>query len=148
MKKIIILLTIALIIFLIFYKPSPSINIEGEWVAQEIIFDDNKIFNHPKSIKINNWVDSLYILDRENPMKANLEIKYNNTVPYIIMSSNEKYLNGKFDFTIDTIQNIFNKSAEYTVDIKLKSNTTYLHLQRDIFPEPPKKFEFPKRGRP
>ena len=159
MKKLLALLILIVITVLVFYKP-PSINLEGEWAAKEIVVNGKDIYTDSRFAKvtdwidskpviISNWTDSIYIQTyKKNMMSALLEIKYDKEKPYVILSSKEEFLNGKFDLSIDTIPNKYINHSDFTVEAKMKSNYTSIHLQRVVFPKPAKKVDFPVKGRP
>lgn len=166
MKKVIIIIFIAVIIFFAFYR-RPGINLEGKWIAKEIIFD-GKTFYSIKTIEkdsfsienyidvpaptvyINDYVDSMYISNYESSIRAGIKIKYdNNGKAYAVLSSKEKSLNGKFDIQIDTLRILSRTPKSSTIDIRLKSHSAYLRFYQ-VFHERQIKDKFVpiQKGRP
>lgn len=157
MKKFLALLLLIVLLFLVFYKP-PPINLEGEWTGKEIVINGKDIYTDSNFVKvadwigskpviISNWTDSIYIqTPNKETISAHLEMKYDEDKPYAILSSKEKFLNSKLNFSIDTSK--YTNHSDFTVDVKMKSNTASIHLQRVVYPKPPKKVDFPVRGRP
>lgn len=151
-RLLIISVFIILITFLAFYKPQ-NINIEGEWNVREIVlngetyykFDPNDEFYIPTpKVIINNWSDSLFIIDGKREMKASFIIEKDDKNNYsAVLSSKEKSLNGIFNLEIDTINT---GSQSYKVNTKLKLKSTFLFLQRQINIGPWKP-DLPRKGK-
>ena len=151
-KSLTIGIFVIFIVFLAFYKPE-KINIEGEWNVRDIIldnevfykYDPNDEFYIPKpKIQINNWSDSLFIIEGKREISASFEIEKNDRNNYnVVLSSKEKSLNGNFNLEIDTIHT---GSRSYKVNATLKLNKTLIFFQRQINIGPWKP-DFPKRGK-
>lgn len=153
MKSIKIIVICALIIFIVFlvFKKSEKINIDGNWSAKEIVLNGQQILhsevdkylNVELQVTINTWTDSI-ISNAEPRINAHFKVekslKDNN---YIILSSSEKSLNGRFQINIDTLH--IGPQA-YRVDLKLERNNTLIYIQKEII-IPLWKPEFPKRGK-
>ena len=123
------------LLFLIFNK-SNGINITGDWTAKEIILNGKQLYpsNVDKylesnyQVTVDGWTKSIQITRDEISAHYKL-IKYKNNKQYIVLSSSEKSLNGKFAIEIDTIHT---GSQSYKVNLKLQSNKTTINLQRII----------------
>lgn len=163
MKKVFISLIVIIFVFFAFYKA--PFTLEGKWTGKEIVLNGKKINTSPQQnsmvhfiyeddtgpyIKINDWSDSLYILGHSYKIKAKIKLDYNkHGKSYLMMSSNEKALNGRFELKIDTVYIYPNDPGRrYTVYVELLSGTTHLNLQREVYPPPTQKFSFPQKGRP
>lgn len=159
-KKVIIFLFVAGVLFFAFYER--PFTLEGDWIGKEIVLNGKKINVAPvddsqvhfiyevdenPNITINDWSDSLYISAHSYKMSAKVKMEYNEDgKSYMIMSSNENALNGKFDLIIDTIRNYSKEPKAFRVDVIMKSKNAYLYLQREVYPQPPKKVPLPRRG--
>lgn len=152
-KKLIALIIIILLgcfIFLAFYK-SDKINIEGTWVAKEIVLNGeqiypteiNKYLKVDSEIKVNNWNNEIYIPLYKKEIYANYKIVKNSNNAFLIyLTSKEKSLNGNFEINIDTLHL---GPLMYHVNVKLKSGTTHLYFEKTVRLKPWKP-EFPRRG--
>lgn len=136
------------LLFVLFNK-SDEPNLDGDWVAKQIILNQKQIYPSPAEIdnyfdvkyqvSINSMSDSIF-LHRDTISASFKRIKDNNE--YVILSSKESALNGKFSIDIDTIHT---DARSYKVNLKLQSKKTLIYLQR-IINIGPWKPEFPRKG--
>lgn len=147
-KIIFIVLIVVPLLFVLFNK-SDEPNLDGDWTAKQIILNQKQIypaeidnyFDVKYQVSINSMSDSIF-LHRDTISASFKRIKENDTKEYVILSSKESSLNGKFSLDIDTIHT---GERSYKVNLKLQSNKTLIHLQR-IINIGPWKPEFPRRG--
>lgn len=145
-KIIFIVLIVVPLLFVLFNK-SDEPNLDGNWTAKQIILNKKQIypaevdnyFDVKYQVSINSMSDSIF-LHRDTISASFKRIKDNNE--YVILSSKESALNGKFSIDIDTIHT---GERSYKVNLKLQSNKTLIYLQRIINIEPWKP-EFPRKG--
>ena len=101
------------------------------------------------SVIIDDWKKTI-IFSRnqlDTTIKAEFELKHNNQdKPFLILSSNEKFLNGAFQIEIDTFYHSYKSPKNVLINLKIKSNNTFLDLQKTI--EPIKIDYSIKKGRP
>ncbi|WP_268847017.1 hypothetical protein [Flavobacterium aestivum] len=149
-KRILICILIIIFLFFAFYKPK-RINLEGNWKTKEIVLNGKKIYPDTLSnfidfgpeIIINGWTKSISIPIYRNNLPVSIQYSEKIKEHYTVkLFSNEKSLNGNFDLIIDTLDT---GPQSYIVDVKLKSNKTLIHFQKQVI-IPPWKPEFPKRG--
>lgn len=149
-KKLIIGILIIIFISFAFYKPT-GINLEGKWKTKMIVLDGKKIYpdtlakfiDFAPEIIVNGWTKSISIPIYRNNVIASLQyLETEKGKCKIKLSSHEKALTGIFEVIIDTLDV---KEQSYTVDIKLKSNKTFIYFQKHVI-IPPWKPEFPRRG--
>lgn len=159
MKKILIVLFISFLLFLLFYKRS-SLSFEGNnWVADKLIINGkdiiyNSINNppiqviYPTQIIVNDWIDSLFVMNPKFEYRYKINIvkdKLNQDIA--ILKSRNSILNDTLLIKVDTIDNDYNHSRKFIVE--LKSKKTLIKMSRSIstIPKPfiPRK---PVRGLP
>ena len=137
MKTINRLLAFSIIAFVLYFatKKSPSIDLGGSWIAKKIVLDGkqfypteiNKYITYESPVSINNWTNTLNVTDDIN---ARFELEEQDDGNYIAkLASKEKSLNGSFKVILDTT--ILGPLA-YTVDLKLKSLKTIIHVQKHV----------------
>lgn len=121
-----------------FYKPD-KINIEGTWYAEKIILEGNSVYPskidslfigvNTTEILVNEWKDSLYIINGRK-IGASFIIKKNTDGNHLInLSSNEKSLNGDFKLKVDTL---FLDSVRYQIRVNIESDSTLLYFKRNV----------------
>lgn len=169
MKKILILLFAAFLLFLLFYKRS-TISFEGnDWTADKLIINSKDLINYknrrinvedstqmmlnnyavaPTKIIVNDYIDSLTILNSEFTYKYKLIIeknKFNKDV--VILKSKNILLNDTLEIKLDTIDDKYYQTRKFIVE--LKSKRTLISMSRSIstnlIPKQPRK---PVRGLP
>jgi hypothetical protein len=153
MKRIeivLISLLVAFILYFAFYKPN-KISIEGNWDIQKIVLDGKQIYptevdkylKFEQPLIINNWSNSILIPGMNEDVSVKYEIKRNYDETFnIVLSSNEKALNGDFAIKLDTT---FTTMRNYKVFLKIGSGKTTFQLKKEINIIP-KKPEFPRKG--
>ncbi|GAB3724511.1 hypothetical protein [Flavobacterium koreense] len=153
MKRIeivLISLLVAFILYFAFYKPN-KISIEGNWDIQRIVLDGKQIYptevdkylKFEQPLIINNWSNSILIPGMNEDVSVNYEIKKNPDDSFkIVLSSNEKALNGDFAIKLDTT---FSSPRNYKVFLKISSSKTIFQLEKEVNIIP-KKPEFPRKG--
>lgn len=149
-KIIFISLLVAFVLYFAFYTPD-KINIEGNWNIKKIVLDGEQIFpseldkylKFEQPLVINEWSNSIQIpvMNKDIPVNYEIKKKSDNTFK-IILSSDEKALNGDFDIELDTT--IFGP-RNYKVFLKIGSDKTIFQLEKDVYIIP-KKPEFPRKG--
>jgi hypothetical protein len=141
---------VCIVCYAISYK-SKTLNIEGTWVAEEIILDAEPYYRRSTydpylqelRIIINNWSDSISIPNGNKFLFAKYKIVNNNQK--ISLTSLTAALNGVFNIEIDTI---FSSSREYKIFLKFEKDKTAIHLYRDVIIKPIKPRGIGQRGRP
>lgn len=136
------------LLFVLFNK-SDEPNLDGDWTAKQIILNQKQIYpseidsylDVEYQVSINSMSDSIF-LHRDTISASFKRIKDNDNNGYVILSSKESALNGKFSLDIDTIHT---GERSYKVNLKLQSNKTLIYLQR-IINIGPWKPEFPRKG--
>ncbi len=152
MKKYIFLIIFFVIIFLTIYKPSsPPFNLEGNWNGKKIIIDGKVKVKHDFFVEINFWRKKILMKELPNSKKnfiiADFELRKSNSDYYLVLKSTEENLNGKFAISLDTIKSpLYENSKGLRVNLKVYLNRTILHLQKELYPQKPKKVELPRRG--
>lgn len=147
-KIIFVVLIVVPLLFVLFNK-SDEPNLDGDWTAKQIILNQKQIypaeidnyFDVKYQVSINSMSDSIFLY-RDTISASFKMIKDNDNQEYVILSSNESALNGKFSIDIDTIHT---GERSYKVNLKLQSNKTLIYLQR-IINIGPWKPEFPRKG--
>ena len=138
-KYIILLFFINSILYLAFYK-NDKINIEGTWFPEKIILEGNLIYPlkidslyigvYRTEILVNEWTDSLYIINGRNKIGISYIIKKNINGNHLInLSSNEKSLNGDFKLKVDTL---FFDAVRYQIRVNIESDSTLLYFKRNL----------------
>ena len=147
-KIIFVVLIVAPLLFVLFNK-SDEPNLDGDWTAKQIILNQKQIypteidnsFGTYYQVNINGMSDSIFMYRDKISAKLVRKTDSNNN-QYVMLSSKESSLNGKFSLDIDTIHT---GERSYKVNLKLQSNKTLIHLQR-IINIGPWKPEFPRKG--
>ena len=145
--KIIFIVLIVIPLLFVLFNKSDEPNLDGDWTAKQIILNQKQIYpakidnylDVKYQVSINSMSDSIF-LHRDTIRASFKRIKDNNE--YVILSSKESALNGKFSIDIDTIHT---GARSYKVNLKLQSNKTLIYLQR-IINIGPWKPEFPRKG--
>ena len=149
-KIVFISLLVTFILYFSFYKPN-KISIEGNWDIQKIVLDGKQIYpskidqylKFEQPLVINDWSNSILIPTKKKDVSVNYEIKKNSDKTFkIILSSNEKALNGDFAIKLDTT---FSSPRNYKVFLKISSSKTIFQLEKEVNIIP-KKPEFPRKG--
>lgn len=169
MKKIIILLFVVILLFLLFYKRSTT-SLEGnDWTADKLIINGKDLIDYknrkinledstqimvndyavaPTKIIVNDYIDSLIILNPEYTYKYQFYIeknKFNKDVA--ILKSKNILLNDTLEIKLDTIEDKYYRTRKFIVE--LKSKKTLITMSRSIstiiIPKQPRK---PVRGLP
>ncbi len=149
-KVSISIIIVGCLVFLATYKPD-KINIEGNWIAKEILLNGEKIYPSEvdkylkvdKEIIISNWSNEIYIPSTKKNILAKYEIVKNSDNNFFVyLTSKEKSLNGNFEINIDTI-NL--GPLTYQVNMKLKSRKSHLYLEKTVHLKPWKP-ELPRKG--
>ena len=149
-KIVFISLLVVFVLYFAFYKPN-KISIEGNWDIQKIVLDGKQIYptevdkylKFEQPLIINNWSNSILIPGMNEDVSVNYEIKKNSDDSFkIVLSSNEKALNGDFAIKLDTT---FTTMRNYKVFLKIGSGKTTFQLKKEINIIP-KKPEFPRKG--
>ncbi len=146
MKKIyVFIIILATLLFLIIY-PKHNLDLGGTWFVNKIQLNNENIDG--SFVKIDDWRKTIFFeKDHNHQIIANFKIKYDSIFPYMILSSKEKSLNGKFDIKKETIIHSDVYRNDLIINLKLISKKSCLSLYKTI--QPNKKTEnFPKRGRP
>jgi len=152
-KTIKIIIITVLISFGVFFiiQNSKNINLEGSWNATKIVINGQDLLSSDNIYDyfdvgnqyINIWGHSLSISPSEQKITANFKIeKDDQGNNYIILSSKESSLNGKFHMKIDTTHL---GPQQYRVNIQLHRNTTFIFFEKEVV-IPPWKPPFPKKG--
>lgn len=169
MKKILIFLFAAFILFLLFYKRS-TFSFEGnDWTADKLIINGKDLIDYknrkinledstqimvndyavaPTIIIVNDYIDSLIILNPEYTYKYQLYIeknKFNKDVA--ILKSKNILLNDTLEIKLDTIEDKYNRTRKFIVELKSKRTliTMSRSISTNIIPKQPRK---PVRGLP
>ena len=139
-KIIVISFTIILIFILAFSQKSDKVNIEGNWKVEKIILNGKLLFptkfhkffdaiDANNEIIINKGIDSLHIYEGRDKISAGYIIKKINGKYQIRLSSNEKSLNGNFNFKIDTLH--FDTTT-YQIQVEIESDSTLIYFNRKV----------------
>lgn len=152
LKFIIISLVIISVFALAFYKKD-TVNIEGTWIPEKIILNDEILFptkidsllrgSTTSNIIISEWTDSLYIVSGKEKIASRFKIQKNKNGNHLIqLSSEEKALNGIFNLKVDTL---FHDSVTYEIKVEIQSNSNLLKFKKILHIKPWKP-EYPRRG--
>lgn len=139
LKYTIIFFAIILLFYLAFYK-NDKINIEGSWFPEKIIFEGRLIYPsktdslfigvNRTEILVNEWKDSLYIINGKNKIGVSYNIKERINGNHVInLKSNEKSLNGNFKLKVDTL---FLDAVRYQIRVNIESDSTLLYFKRNL----------------
>ena len=153
MKKILIFIFLSFIVFLLFYKRS-TLSFEGNnWHVEKLIINNKDILKknksyYPTKIIVNDYIDSLIIINPKFTYKFKLIIeknKFNKDVA--ILKSKNILLTDTLEIKLDTIEDNYYSLRKFVVE--LKSKRTLIIMYRDkssiIIPPQPRK---PARGLP
>lgn len=143
MKKVLIFLFIAFIIFLFFYKRS-TISFEGNnWNAEKLIINNKVILNNktkplfPTRIIVNDYIDSLTIINPKFKYRFKLIIeknKFNKDVA--ILKSKNILLNDTLEIKLDTIEDNYYRTRKFVVELKSKRTLIKMYLKKSTIPTP------------
>lgn len=152
-----IFLFVAFLIFLLCFKRS-TISFEGNnWYANKLIINDQDVIYrkdrktfviYPTQIIVNDWVDSLIIINPNFEYRYKLKIeknKFNQDIA--ILKSKNILLNDTLLIKLDTLDDNYNRSRKFIV--KLESKKTLISFSRSISTTPvPFQPRKPVRGLP
>lgn len=154
MKKTLIFIGIIFLIFLLFYNRT-TISFEGNnWNVEKLIINKVDLVNnrtkiiYPTKIIVNDYIDSLIILNPKFTYKYQLKIEKNKGNKYIaILNSKNLLLNDTLEIKFDTIVDNYYRRKRF--DVELKSKKTLISMSRTestiIIPKQPRK---PVKGLP
>lgn len=151
--KIIIISIVVITVFALAFYKEDTVNIEGTWIPEKIILNDEILFptkidsllrgSTTSDIIISEWTDSLYIVSGKENIASRFEIQKNKNDNHLIhLSSKEKALNGIFNMKIDTL---FHDSVTYEIKVEIQSNSNLLKFKKILHIKPWEPW-YPKKG--
>jgi hypothetical protein len=152
-KPLLISFVLLFMFYAAFIYKSDEIKIDGTWTATKVILDneqffpaknkEEEFFKIDTKITISQLKDSMYIIDRNETLKAHFIIEKNKDGKILArLKSNHEALSGVYKVTIDTIE-INNMIDRF--EVQLKSETSEINFQKKLIYKPWKP-EFPRKG--
>lgn len=135
MKKTLIFVFIIFLIFLLFYNRT-TISFEGNnWTAHKLTINNVNLVNnrtkiiYPTKIIVNDYIDSLIILNPKFTYRYQLKIEKNECNKNIaILNSKNLSLNDTLEIKFDTIIDNYYRTKRF--EVELKSKKTLISMSR------------------